>query len=89
MWVNNDLFFATRIQIRTRPNDTDPQHWFFTIEYELCWPEEPGRDPRGIKVRHLVVDVHELLVLGDHGVLRVGVVVDRGVGRHLNINNKH
>ena len=51
--------------------------------WQATLPEQPRRDPRLIKVRHLVVDVDELLVLGDHRVLRVRVVVDGRVGRHL------
>jgi len=45
--------------------------------------EQPGRDAADVEVGHLVVDVDPLLVLGHHRALRVGVVVDGGVGRHL------
>ena len=46
-------------------------------------PEEPGRDAGGIKVRHHVVEVDPVLVLGDDRALRFGVVVDGRVGGHL------
>lgn len=51
--------------------------------------ELDAQQPRGnachIEVRHLIVDVDPLLVLGHHRVLRVGVVIDGSVGCHLQI----
>jgi len=46
-------------------------------------PEKPGRDTTGVEVRHLIVDVDELLVLCYNRVLRVWVVVDGSVGGDL------
>ena len=46
-------------------------------------PEKPGGNPCRIKVRHLIVNVDELLVLVDDGVLRVRVVVDCRVSSDL------
>ena len=62
----------------------DLLHGQFLVRHPLpvqLDPEQPGRDSRLVKVRHLVVDVDELLVLSDDRVLRVRVVVDGGVGR--------
>lgn len=45
--------------------------------------EQPGGDPGGVKVGHVIVDVHKLLVLGDDRVLRIWVIVDGCVGSNL------
>lgn len=45
--------------------------------------QQPRRDTRHIEVGHLIVDVDPLLVLCHHRVLRVWVVVDGRVRRHL------
>lgn len=46
-------------------------------------PQKPGGDSGHIKVRHLIIDIHPLLILGHHGALGVGVIVDGRVGGHL------
>jgi hypothetical protein len=46
-------------------------------------PEEPGTESLGVDARHLVVDVHPLVVLLDHRVGGVRVVVYCSVGSHL------
>ena len=45
--------------------------------------EQPVAESALVEVGHLVVDVHPLLVLGNARLLRVGIVVDGGVGGDL------
>ena len=46
-------------------------------------PQKPGGDSGHIKVGHLIVDIHPLLILSHHCALGVGVIVDGRVGCHL------
>ena len=46
-------------------------------------PEQPGDDVGHIEIRHLVVHVHPILILGDDRLLGVRVVVDSRVARHV------
>ena len=42
--------------------------------------EQPGRDPGRVKVWHLIVDIHKLLVLSDDRVKGLRVVVYGSIG---------
>ena len=61
-------------------------HGQFSVSHALAVEldaEQPRGDTGGVKVGHLVVEVDPVLILHDDGVLRLGVVVDGGVRRHL------
>ena len=49
------------------------------------YPQQPGGYTGWIKVRHLVVHIDKLLILGNHSVLGIRVVVDSSVSGYLDI----
>ena len=47
-------------------------------------PEKPRGDPGGVKVRHLVVHIDKLLILGNDGVLWIRIIINSSICSHLN-----